>query len=229
MSLYRNGLQEVRARIAGAAAATHDPATVRLVAVSKSFPPAAVRAVHALGQRDFGENYVQEALDKMAALADLPALEWHFIGPLQSNKAKPVAERFGWVHTVDRLKIAERLSATRPSDRPPLNVCIQVNVSAERTKSGLTPDAAVELAPFVAALPRLVLRGFMAIGEVTDDPLRQRAQFAVARLCLERCRAKGFALDTLSMGMSGDLEAAIAEGATIVRVGSAIFGTRKPA
>jgi len=229
MSLYQNGLQEVRARIAAATAAAHDPATIRLVAVSKSFPPAAVRAVHALGQRDFGENYVQEALDKLATLADLPALEWHFIGPLQSNKARPVAERFGWVHTVDRLKIAERLSAARPSDRPPLNVCIQVNISAERTKSGLTPDAAVELAPSVAALPRLVLRGFMAIAEATDDPLRQRAQFAIARRCLERCKAGGLGLDTLSMGMSGDLEAAIAEGATIVRVGSALFGTRKPA
>lgn len=229
MSLYRNGLQEVRARIAGATAATHDPATVRLVAVSKSFPPTAVRAVHALGQTDFGENYVQEALDKMTSLADLPDLEWHFIGPLQSNKAKPVAERFGWVHTVDRLKIAERLSAARPWDQPPLNVCIQVNISGEPTKSGLTPDAAVELAPSIAALPRLVLRGFMGIGEATDDSLRQRAQFAVARHCLERCRAKGLALDTLSMGMSGDFEAAIAEGATMVRVGSAIFGTRKPA
>lgn len=228
MSLYRNGLQEVMARVAGATAAAHHPATVRLVAVSKSFPPTAVRAVHALGLTDFGENYVQEALDKMAALTDLPDLVWHFIGPVQSNKAKPVAERFAWVHTIDRLKIAERLSAARPLARAPLNVCIQVNISGEPAKSGLPADAAVALAPAIAALPRLTLRGFMGIAEASADSLRQRAQFGIARHCLERCRASGLALDTLSMGMSGDLEAAIAEGATMVRVGSAIFGARNP-
>lgn len=229
MSLYRNGWQEVMARVVRAAqAAARDPATIGVVAVSKTFSADTVRAVHRLGQRAFGENYVQEALAKMTALRDLPDLEWHFIGPLQSNKAKLVAERFAWVHTIDRLKIAERLSAARAWAAAPLNLCIQVNISGEGSKSGLATDEAVALAPAIARLPRVALRGFMGIAESTTDVARQRAQFALLRGCLEACRARGMALDTLSMGMSGDLEAAIAEGATIVRVGSALFGQRVP-
>jgi pyridoxal phosphate enzyme (YggS family) len=224
---YEKAWQEVMARIARAArAAGRDPEDVRIVAVSKTFPPTAVRAVHALGQRDFGENYVQEGESKMDALADLPDIEWHLIGPLQSNKAGSVARRFGWVQTIDRMKIAERLSAARPVDAPPLNVCVQVNASGEASKSGVEPAAAVALAQAVAALPRLRMRGIMGIPEPTDDTVRRRAQFRVLRACLESCKTSGLPVDTLSMGMSADLEDAIAEGATLVRVGTSIFGTR---
>lgn len=227
MSPYETGWQGTCARIAAAAlAAGRAPGQVRLLAVSKTVPPAAVRAVHALGQRAFGENYVQEAVRKRAALADLPDATWHLIGPLQSNKAGAAAAAFDWVETVDRLKIAERLAAARDPARGPLNVLVQVNASGEVTKSGVSPPESVGLALAVAALPNLRLRGIMGIPEPTPDPARQRGQFAVLRQCFEACRAAGLDVDTLSMGMSGDLEAAIAEGATEVRVGTAIFGPR---
>jgi hypothetical protein len=226
MDTIEKRLQAVKSRIERAAAAAgRDPRDIVLVAVSKTFPPAAVRAAHAAGQRDFGENHAQEALAKVDALADL-ALVWHFVGPLQSNKTRPVAERFAWVHSVDRLKIAERLSAQRPAALPPLQVCIQVNVSGEATKSGVSPEEAPALARAVAALPRLRLRGLMAIPEPTDDPALPRRRFESLRALKERLVAAGLPLDSLSMGMSDDLEAAVAAGATMVRVGTAIFGPR---
>ncbi|WP_063533544.1 YggS family pyridoxal phosphate-dependent enzyme [Burkholderia sp. MSMB1589WGS] len=210
-----------------ACAAGRDPRAVTLLAVSKTFPADAVRAAHAAGQRAFGENYVQESIDKIDTLADLRAeLEWHFIGPLQSNKTRPVAERFDWVHTVDRLKIAQRLSGQRPAHLPPLNVCVQVNISGETSKSGIAPADAAELARAIAALPALRLRGLMAIPEPATDPEAKRAPHRALHALLEQLRAGGLALDTLSMGMSDDLEAAVAEGATIVRIGTAIFGAR---
>ena len=224
MSFIAANLQTVLARIADAARlAGRDPECVRLLAVSKTWPLAdAEEAAHA-GQQAFGENYVQEGVDKAMARPDL---EWHFIGPLQSNKTRPVAEHFAWVHTIDRLKIAERLSAQRPAGLPPLQVCVQVNVSGEASKSGCAPDEALALCQAVAALPNLVLRGLMAIPEPSDDPAAQRVPFRQLRELQERIRATGLPLDTLSMGMSHDLEAAVAEGATIVRIGTAIFGER---
>lgn len=227
MVQYEKPWQDVLARIARAVAEAGRPAgSVRLVAVSKTFPPAAIRAVHALGQRAFGENYVQEALAKMDALADLPDVEWHLIGPLQSNKTGVAAERFHWIHTIDRPRIAERLSRARPPGAPPLNVLVQVNVSGEATKSGVAPDEAVALAQEVATLPRLALRGLMGIAEPTPVMATRRAQYRILRALQDACRASGLGVDTLSMGMSDDIEAAIAEGATIVRVGTAIFGAR---
>jgi pyridoxal phosphate enzyme (YggS family) len=227
MSQYENAWQAVRTRIAAAArAAGRDPVSVHLLAVSKTFPAEAVRTVYALGQRAFGENYVQEAAAKRESLADLGDVEWHLIGPLQSNKTAVVAEIFDWVESVDRLKIAQRLSAQRPASRPPLSVCIQVNASGEATKSGVAPQDALALARDVAALPRLRLRGIMGIPEPTDDPGVARAQLRVLRECFDACRAHGLAVDTLSMGMSADLELAVAEGATEVRIGTAIFGSR---
>jgi pyridoxal phosphate enzyme (YggS family) len=225
-----SALQRVRDRITRAAhAAGRDAQSVTLLAVSKTFPAAAVRAAHAAGQRAFGENYVQEGLAKIAELADLRAgLEWHLIGPLQSNKTRPVAEAFDWVHSVDRLKIAERLAEQRPAGLAPLNLCLQVNVSGEPSKSGVAPAEAAALARAVAALPaeRVRLRGLMSIPEPAAGVDAQRAPHrALAALC-RALNAEGLALDTLSMGMSADLEAAIAEGATLVRVGTAIFGTR---
>jgi len=199
---------------------------VQLLAVSKTWPAAGVREALAAGQRAFGENYVQEAADKAAELAGMD-IEWHFIGPLQSNKTRPVAEGFAWVHSVDRLKIAERLAVQRPPALPSLNVCLQVNVSGEASKSGCAPEQSVALAAAIGVLPGLRLRGLMAIPEPTGDVARQRRQFALLRHTLERINAElDFRLDTLSMGMSDDLEAAIMEGATIVRVGTAIFGQR---
>jgi pyridoxal phosphate enzyme (YggS family) len=219
-------LQAVNERIAAAArAAGRLPRDVTLVAVSKTFPAAAVAEGIAAGQRAFGENYVQEALDKMSALAGRD-VEWHFIGPIQSNKTRPIAEAFAWVHGVDRQKIAERLSDARPPGLPPLQVCLQVNVSGEASKSGATPAGVLALARSVAVLPRLRLRGLMAIPEPTDDAALQRSRFRRLRELKEEIMAAGIALDTLSMGMSGDMEAAIAEGATIVRIGTAIFGAR---
>lgn len=219
-------LDAVRARIAAAARhAGRDPADVKLLAVSKTWPAEAVREAAAAGQRAFGENYVQEGVDKVEALRAL-GLEWHFIGPLQSNKTRPVANAFDWVHGIDRLKIAERLSAQRDVHLPPLDVCIQVNVSGEDSKSGVAPDEAGALAHAVAALPRLRLRGLMCIPEPSADEAVLRARFAVLRGLYDGLRAAGLALDTLSMGMSHDLEPAIAEGASIVRVGTAIFGER---
>lgn len=198
---------------------------ITLLAVSKTFPAEAVREAYAAGQRAFGESYVQEALDKIETLRELQ-IEWHFIGPIQSNKTRPIAESFAWVHGIDRLKIAERLSAQRPFGMPPLNVCIQVNVSGEQSKSGVEPDAVAELALQVAELPRLKLRGLMAIPAPADNPEEQRKPFAQLRALQQHLNAQGMQLDTLSMGMSQDMPAAILEGATIVRVGSAIFGVR---
>ena len=227
MTSIAANLQAVHARIAAACAqAGRDAREVRLLAVSKTWPADAVRDAAAAGQVAFGESYVQEAVAKIDTLA-AAALEWHFIGPLQSNKTRPVAERFAWVHSIDRAKIAERLSAQRPTTLPPLQVCVEVNVSGESSKSGCAPGEAVELARHVAALPHLVLRGLMAIPEPTDDVALQRSRFAALRQLRDRIDAEcGLALDTLSMGMSDDLEAAIAEGATVVRVGTAIFGAR---
>ncbi|CAJ6140878.1 pyridoxal phosphate enzyme, YggS family [Burkholderia pseudomallei] len=221
-------LASVHRRIDEAArAAGRAPGSVTLLAVSKTFPADAVRAAYAAGQRAFGENYVQESIDKISTLADLRAeLEWHFIGPLQSNKTRPVAERFDWVHTIDRLKIAQRLSEQRPAHLPPLNVCVQVNISGEASKSGVAPADAAGLARAVAALPALRLRGLMAIPETETDPEAKRAPHRALHALFEQLRASGLALDTLSMGMSDDLEAAVAEGATIVRIGTAIFGAR---
>lgn len=226
MTTISANLQAVNARIAEACvAAGRNPAAVALLAVAKTFPATALRAAHAAGQRAFGENYLQEALAKQAELADLD-LEWHFIGPLQSNKTRPVAEHFAWVHSVERLKIAERLADQRPAALPPLNVCVQVNVSGEASKSGCAPGEAPALCRAVAALPRLRLRGLMAIPEPTQDSALARRRFAALRTLRDELNAAGLALDTLSMGMSDDLEAAIMEGATIVRVGTAIFGER---
>jgi pyridoxal phosphate enzyme (YggS family) len=224
---YANAWQYVRGRIARAATATgRPPDSIGLVAVSKTFPPSAIRAVYALGQRAFGENYVQEALDKMDALSDLTDVEWHLIGPLQSNKTKVVAERFQWVETVDRIRIAERLADARPAGMPPLNICVQVNISGESSKSGVPPEETLALARSVAALPRLALRGLMGIASDTPVVATRHAEFAVLRALFDICRSDGMPVDTLSMGMSTDLESAIAEGATLVRIGTAIFGSR---
>lgn len=230
MSIIPDNLQAVHDRIASAAhAAQRDPRAIALLAVSKTFGPQAVIAAAQAGQRAFGENYLQEALDKIAAVhlaAPDYALEWHFIGPIQSNKTRPIAEQFDWVHTVEREKIAQRLSAQRPPQLAPLNVCLQVNISGESSKSGVAPEQVVQLARTVAAMPRLTLRGLMAIPQATDDIEQQRAAFRQLRQLFEQCHSQRIAMDTLSMGMSADIEAAIAEGSTLVRVGSAIFGKR---
>jgi len=228
MSQIAAHLDETHARIAQAEHAAHRPAgCVTLLAVSKTFPAQAVRDAYAAGQRAFGENYVQEALGKITELADVRnALEWHFIGPLQSNKTRQVAEHFDWVHSVDRLKIAQRLSEQRPPELPPLNICLQVNISGEASKSGVPPDTALEVAHAVAALPRLRLRGLMSIPESADTLAQQRAPHRALHALYETLRADGLALDTLSAGMSSDLEAAVLEGATMVRIGTAIFGVR---
>jgi PLP dependent protein len=219
-------LQAVRDRIAAACArAGRQPGGVALLAVSKTWPAAAVREAAAYDQLAFGESYVQEAVAKVGALAGL-GLEWHFIGPLQSNKTRPVAENFSWVHGIDRLKLAERLSAQRPAGLPPLRVCVQVNVSGEASKGGVALAEAPALCHAVASLPNLKLRGLMAIPEPTEDMMLLRGRFASVRRLLDSLNGEGLALDTLSMGMSHDLEAAILEGATIVRVGTAIFGER---
>lgn len=201
------------------------PGAVRLLAVGKTQPAVAIAALAAAGQRDFGENYFQEALDKMTELATLE-LEWHFIGPMQANKTRGIAEHFAWVHSVDRLKIAERLSAQRPDHLPPLNVCLQVNIDREPTKHGLDEAELAEVAHAVATLPRLRLRGLMAIPAPAAEFAAQRRPFARLRKLRERLADAGLVLDTLSAGMSDDLEAAIAEGATLVRIGTALFGSR---
>lgn len=221
-------LQQVRARIAAACVTAQRPVqSVTLLAVSKTWPAAAVRDAHAAGQRAFGENQVQEALNKIDALADLRStVEWHLIGPLQSNKTRAVAEAFDWVHSIDRLKVAERLSAQRPPGLSALQVCLQVNISGEASKHGVAPADLKALAQEVAALPNLRLRGLMAIPAPAADFRAQRAPHRRLHALWMDLRAQGLALDTLSMGMSDDLEAAIAEGATLVRVGSAIFGDR---
>lgn len=229
MTTISKALQAVQARIQRAAMQSgRSPESIALIAVSKTVGAASLRDAYACGQRAFGESYVQEALPKIAALQDLTP-EWHFIGPLQSNKTKSIAENFAWVHSVERAKIAQRLSDQRPDALPPLNVCLQVNVSGEASKSGVAPAEVVALARAVATLPKIKLRGLMAIPEATDDVSKQHAQFRLLRDLRDQLNAQGFALDTLSMGMSGDLELAIAEGATMVRVGSAIFGERKRA
>jgi pyridoxal phosphate enzyme (YggS family) len=227
MDTIENRLQAVKSRIASACrSAARDPRDIVLVAVGKSFPAAAIAAAHAAGQRDFGENRLQEALAKRAAF-DRPDLVWHFIGPVQSNKTRALAERFDWVHSIDRLPVAERLAVQRPQGLPPLAVCVQVNVSGEASKSGVAPEEAPALAHGVAALPRLRLRGLMTIPEPTIDAALQRRRFEALRALKDRLVRDGLALDTLSMGMSDDLEAAIAAGATMVRVGTAIFGPRQ--
>ncbi|WGG49657.1 YggS family pyridoxal phosphate-dependent enzyme [Rugamonas sp. DEMB1] len=261
MSTIAQNLQAVASTIVSTAQEAGRAAdSVRLLAVSKTFGPEAVLEAVRAGQRAFGENYLQESLDKIAAVRaalaarpgepalaarpgepalaarpgepalaarpDQPALEWHFIGPIQSNKTRPIAEHFDWVHTVEREKIAQRLSEQRPAAMAPLNICLQVNISGEASKSGAAPAELAELARRVAALPNLRLRGLMAIPEPTEDYAEQRAAFAQLRQLYEQLRADGLALDTLSMGMSADLRAAVVEGATIVRVGSAIFGAR---
>ena len=233
MTSVSGNLQQVHERIAAACSqagrAVH---SVTLLAVSKTFPAAAVRQAFDAGQRDFGENQLQEALDKMAQLAELrPAMRWHLIGPLQSNKTRAVAESFDWVHSVDRLKIAQRLSDQRPANLAPLQICLQVNISGEASKSGVSPFDVLSLAQAVAGLPRLQLRGLMSIPAPASGQAEQRAPHRRLRELLQSLQAQGLQshglpLDTLSMGMSDDLEAAVAEGATLLRVGRALFGTR---
>lgn len=232
MGAIASNLQAVIGRVsAAAAAAGRSPSEIELLAVSKTWPVSAVQEAMAAGQRAFGENYVQEGVDKVLALrsAAVPGLCWHFIGPLQSNKSRLVAEHFDWVHSVDRLKLAERLSAQRPSHLPDLQICLQVNISGEASKSGCAPDELLPLAKAVSTLPRLCLRGLMAIPEPESEPSRQVLPFRRLQTLLADLNASGLKLDTLSMGMSHDLEAAISAGATMVRIGTAIFGERKPA
>jgi pyridoxal phosphate enzyme (YggS family) len=221
-------LQTVRQRI-DAAIARHgrEPGSVTLLAVSKTRSSGELRALASAGVSRFGENYLQEALEKIDALQDL-ALEWHFIGPIQSNKTRPIAEHFDWVHSVDRLKLARRLGEQRPTHLPPLNICLQVNVSGEQSKSGVSLEELPVLAREVATLPQLRLRGLMAIPAPAEGLAAQRQPFRLMRQALEQLNAEGLGLDTLSMGMSDDLEAAIAEGATLVRIGTALFGPRPP-
>ncbi|MCG6573159.1 YggS family pyridoxal phosphate-dependent enzyme [Pseudomonas sp. AF32] len=223
MSTIADNIAQVVSRIRAAEqAAQRAEHSVQLLAVSKTKPAQALREAYAAGLRDFGENYLQEALGKQAELTDLPLI-WHFIGPIQSNKTRAIAEHFAWVHSVDRLKIAQRLSEQRPAELPPLNICIQVNVSGEASKSGCTPTDLPALADAISALPRLRLRGLMAIPEPTEDRTAQDAAFAA----VQRLQASlDLPLDTLSMGMSHDLESAIAQGATWVRIGTALFGAR---
>lgn len=226
MTTIASNLQAVRAAMTAAAAeAGRAPDDISLLAVSKTFTPDAIREACRAGQTRFAESYVQEALHKIAALHDLP-IEWHYIGPIQSNKTRAIVEHFAWVHSVDRLKIAERLSAQRPAHLPPLQVCLQVNISNEASKSGVPPGEAAQLAMAIAHLPHLRLRGLMAVPEPGDDVDAQRAAFARLRELFEQLNRQGLKLDTLSMGMSHDFAAAIAEGATMVRIGSAIFGDR---
>lgn len=226
MTTIRDNLQSVSTRIdVACAAAGRAPGSVRLLAVSKTFGPDAVREAHAAGQRAFGENYIQEAVEKMAALDGLDA-EWHCIGPVQSNKTRLVATHFDWVHSVDRLKVAQRLSEQRPPGLPPLQVCLQVNMDAGTNKAGVEPAQAADLARAVALLPRLKLRGLMSIPEPASDPAAQLAVHRQTRALFDALRDSGLEMDTLSMGMTADLEAAIHAGSTMVRVGTAIFGSR---
>jgi len=225
MTTISNRLQHILATIQSAQASSRFRQPVKLVAVSKAQPASAIREAYQAGQTVFGENYLQEALEKQAELADL-ALEWHFIGPIQSNKTQPISQHFAWVHSVDRLKIAQRLNEARPPNMAPLHVCIQVNVSNEESKSGVSPDDLEALATAIQTLPKLKLRGLMAIPAPTKDKSQQIAQFKQVRECYDALLAKGFTLDTLSIGMSDDYPIAIAQGATIVRIGSALFGAR---
>jgi pyridoxal phosphate enzyme (YggS family) len=235
MSLIASRLQAVHQQIARAAnEAGRTPEGIRLLAVSKTFGADAVLEAWRAGQLAFGESYLQEAVEKIAVVGMAVALarktgllpEWHFIGPIQSNKTRPIAENFAWVHSVEREKIARRLSEQRPSDLPPLNICLQVNISGEDSKSGAAPEEAEAIAKAIAGLPNLRLRGLMAIPAPTDDPARQRAVYRPLHALFDRLNAQGMGLDTLSIGMSDDLSAAVAEGATMLRIGSAIFGSR---
>jgi len=226
MTTIASNLQAMRDAIAAAAAeAGRNASEVKLLAVSKNFAPEALREAYRAGQQCFAESYVQEALDKIAALKDF-AIEWHYIGPIQSNKTRAIAESFSWVHSVDRLKIAERLSEQRPAHLPSLQLCLQVNISKESSKSGVALDEVAALAHAIAKLPNLKLRGLMAVPLPTDDVVAQRLPFAQLRELRDQLNQRGLQLDTLSMGMSHDFVAAIAEGATIVRIGTAIFGNR---
>lgn len=226
MTIIAEKIQKVRSDIDNVCLACHrDPKSVLLLAVSKTRTETEIRTAYESGLHAFGENYLQEALEKQKLISDLK-IEWHFIGPIQSNKTRAISEHFDWVHSVDRLKIAERFSSQRPSHLPPLNVCIQVNISGEDTKSGCNPDEVPALAQAIAKLPGICLRGLMAIPEVEPDPEQQRTTFAKVRALMTQLQAEGLDLDTLSMGMSGDLAAAIYEGSTIVRVGTALFGQR---
>jgi hypothetical protein len=225
MTTISNRLQDILATIQAAEACSQFAQAVKLVAVSKAQPASAIREAYQSGQAIFGENYLQEALDKQAQLNDLD-IEWHFIGPIQSNKTQPISQHFSWVHSVDRLKIAQRLNESRPEDLPPLQICIQVNISNEDSKSGVLPDDLAALAAEIQKLPKLKLRGLMAIPAPTHDINQQIAQFKRVRQCYDALLAKGFVLDTLSIGMSDDYPAAIAQGATLVRIGSALFGAR---
>lgn len=226
MTSINSQLQAIHTRIQSVRADNGCPQPVYVLAVSKSKPAAAVREAYIAGQTMFGENYLQEALEKQAQLTDLP-IEWHFIGPIQSNKTQAIAQHFSWVHSVDRLKIAQRLNDARPIDLPPLQICIQVNISHEESKSGVQPEALFALASEISHLPQLRLRGLMAIPAPTPDIEAQREQFKQVRRCYEALIAKGFDLDTLSIGMSDDYPIAIEQGATIVRIGAAIFGARQ--
>ena len=222
-------LASVRMRVAAAAtAAGRDPAAVHLLAVSKTRSVPDLEAAIVASQKAFGENYLQEAVPKMAALRRHTELAWHFIGALQANKTRVVAEHFDWVHTVDRPKIAQRLNDQRPAQLAPLNVCIEVNLSGETSKSGIPPSELTTLVEYSATLPRLRLRGLMTMPAIETDPQKQRMPFRQLRKLMEMLNARGHKLDTLSMGMSGDFEAAIAEGATLVRLGTVIFGPRAP-
>ncbi|MCV6588731.1 MAG: YggS family pyridoxal phosphate-dependent enzyme [Marinobacterium sp.] len=226
MSKISSNLDTVRAELNQAAlAANRPPEAITLLAVSKTRPAEDLRQAHQQGQIDFGENYLQESLDKIKALADLP-LCWHFIGPIQSNKTRPIAEHFHWVHTVEREKIGRRLSEQRPADMPPLQICLQVNISGEQSKSGCLPDDVEALADSLVTLPGLTLRGLMAIPQASSDETEQRAVFARMRTLLTQLQQKYPQMDTLSMGMTGDMKAAITEGSTMVRIGTAIFGAR---
>ena len=228
MTDITSSLKAVKQQISDAAkSCSRDPASVQLLTVSKTRPAEDVRAAHIAGQQAFGENYLQDALPKIVELADL-GLEWHFIGAIQSNKTRDIAEHFDWVHTVEREKIARRLNEQRPEGMAPLNICLQVNISNEENKAGVSPDELLALAKAVSTLPRLCLRGLMAIPVATDNVEEQRQAFRALHECQQQLIAEGFELDTLSMGMSGDIEAAIAEGSTMVRIGTAIFGARNP-
>lgn len=226
MTSISNRLQDILATIQLAKLANHRAQSVNLLAVSKAQSALAIREAYAAGQKLFGENYLQEALDKQSQLADL-AIEWYFIGPIQSNKTQLIAQHFNWVHSIDRLKIAQRLNDARPETLAPLQVCIQVNISNEESKSGVTQQELETLASAISKLPRLKLRGLMAIPEPSNDNNKQRIQFKKVRECYDALLEKGFTLDTLSIGMSDDYRIAIEEGATIVRIGSALFGARK--
>lgn len=226
MTTISNRLQDILATIEATKAASKSPQTVSLLAVSKAQSASVIREAYMAGQHKFAENYLQEALEKQAELADLH-IEWHFIGPIQSNKTQLIAQHFTWVHSIDRLKIAQRLSDARPAGLQPLQVCIQVNISNEDSKGGVPPSELSELARAIDQMPYLTLRGLMAIPAPTEDLVQQRKQFKQVRECYDALIAQGYALDTLSIGMSGDYPAAIEQGATFVRIGTALFGARK--